>query len=58
MISHCEESPARLGYELKWGVEKYPVVAPPRSRALELEKIGGNVGIEFSSRDDDFDIAC
>lgn len=58
MISHCEELLARLGYELKWGVEEYPVIAPLRSRALELEKIDSDVDIEFSSRDDDIDIAC
>lgn len=57
MLDNCRDELARLGFELKWGVEDYPLVSPVRQLEFACVPMHGAASAEFSSRDD-FDIAC
>lgn len=57
MLDRCHDELVRLGFELEWGVEDYPVVSPVRSVALARISAHDAVDVEYSSRND-FDIAC
>lgn len=57
MLDNCRDELARLGFELEWGAESYPVVSPVRQLGFTCVPMHGAAGAEFSSRDD-FDIAC
>ena len=57
MLDNCRDELARLGFELEWGIEDYPVVSPVRSVALTCVPTHDAAGVEFSSRND-LDIAC
>ena len=57
MLDNCRDELARLGFELEWGAEDYPVVSPVRSVALTWSPTHDAVGVEYSSRNE-FDIAC
>lgn len=57
MLDNCRDELARLGFELEWGVEDYPVVSPSRSVSLARISAHDAVGVEYSSRND-LDIAC
>lgn len=57
LLDNCRDELARLGFELKWGVEDYPLVSPVRSVALTRIPAHVAVSVEYSSRND-FDIAC
>ena len=57
MLDDCRDELARLGFELEWGVEDYPVVSPVRQLEFTCVPTHGVAGAEFSSRSD-FDIAC
>lgn len=57
LLDNCRDELTRLGFELEWGAEDYPVVSPVRSVALTWSPTHDAVGVEFSSRND-FDIAC
>lgn len=57
MLDNCRDELARLGFELEWGVEDYPVVSPVRQFESTCIPSRGVASAEFSSRDD-LDIAC
>ena len=57
MLDNCRDELARLGFELEWGIEDYPVVSPVRSVALTCVPTHDAADVEFSSRND-LDIAC
>ncbi len=57
MLDNCRDELARLGFELEWGVEDYPVVSPLRQLEFTCVPEQGIADVEFSSRND-FDIAC
>lgn len=57
MLDNCREELARLGFELEWGVEDYPVVSPVRQLGFTCIPSCGVASAEFSGRDD-LDIAC
>ncbi len=57
MLDNCRDELARLGFELEWGVEDYPVVLPVRQFEFTCIPSRGVASAEFSSRDD-LDIAC
>lgn len=57
MLDNCRAELARLGFELEWGVEDYPVVSSVRSVSLARISAHDAVGVEYSSRND-LDIAC
>lgn len=57
MLDNCRDELVRLGFELEWGVEDYPVVSPVRQFEVTCIPSRGVASAEFSSRDD-LDIAC
>lgn len=57
MLDNCRDELARLGFELEWGDEDYPMVSPVRQLEFTCVLSHGVASAEFSSRDD-FDIAC
>ena len=57
MLDNCRDELARLGFELEWGVEDYPVVSQVRQLEFTCVPARDIASAEFSSRDD-FDIAC
>lgn len=57
MLDDCRDELARLGFELEWGVEDYPVVSPLRLLEFTCVPTRDVASAEFSSRND-FDIAC
>lgn len=57
MLDDCRDELARLGFELEWGVEDYPVVSPLRQLEFTCVPTRDVASAEFSSRND-FDIAC
>lgn len=57
MLDNCRDELARLGFELEWGVEDYPVISPARQFEFTCGPTRDIASVEFSSRDD-FDIAC
>lgn len=57
MLDNCRDELARLGFELEWGVEDYPVVSPVRQFEFTCIPSRAVASAEFSSRDD-LDIAC
>lgn len=57
MLDNCREELARLGFELEWGVEDYPVVSSVHQLEFTCVPARDIAGADFSSRDD-FDIAC
>ena len=57
MLDNCRDELARLGFELEWGVEDYPVVSPARQFEFTCISSRGVASAEFSSRED-LDIAC
>lgn len=48
MLDNCREELARLGFELEWGVEDYPVVSPVRS--VSLARISAHDAVASSIR--------
>lgn len=57
MLDNCRDELARLGFELEWGVEDYPVVSPARLFEFTCIPSRDVASAEFSSCDD-LDIAC
>lgn len=57
MLDNCRDELARLGFELEWGVEDYPVVSPARQFEFTCIPSRDVANAEFSSCDD-LDIAC
>lgn len=57
MLDNCREELARLGFELEWGAEDYPVASPVHQFEFTRIPSRGVASAEFSSRDD-LDIAC
>ena len=57
MLDNCRDELARLGFELEWGVEDYPVVSPVRQFEFTYIPSRGVASAEVSSCDD-LDIAC
>lgn len=57
MLDNYRDELARLGFELEWGVEDYPVVSPVRQFEFTCIPSRGVASAELSSRDD-LDIVC
>ena len=57
MVDNCRDELARLGFELEWGAEGYPIVSPVRQLEFACVPSRGVASAEISSHDD-FDIAC
>lgn len=57
MLDNCRDELARLGFELEWGVERYPMVSPVRQLEFTCVPTHDAASAEFSCRDD-LDIAC
>lgn len=57
MLDNCRDELARLGFELEWGAEDYPVVSPVRQLEFTCVPSRGVASAEISSHDD-LDIAC